>query len=89
MASITINSIVNRVPATASVTGEEKLLIINKDGKTSTIAVNQILDKIDDDIVDRIDDPVIEAVKGQIDEIVNDRLDEIDPDFSLKWHDVQ
>lgn len=40
MASITINPIVNRVPATASVTGEEKLLIINKDGKTSTIAVN-------------------------------------------------
>jgi hypothetical protein len=40
MASITINPIVNRVPATESVTGEEKLLIINKDGKTSTIAVN-------------------------------------------------
>lgn len=40
MASITINPVVNKVSATASITGEEKLLIINKDGKTSTIAVN-------------------------------------------------
>ena len=88
MASITIGPISGGYHSTTDVTGEEKILIINKGGKPSTIKVNQILDKIDDEIVDRIDDQLIEKIEDQIDDIIDDRLDDIDPNKSLNWNEV-
>ena len=88
MASITINPVTNSVFTTSSVTGNEKLIVINKGGKASTISVNQILDLFDDDIVDRIDDQLIEKVGDQIDEIIDERLDNVDPNNNLTWNDV-
>ena len=88
MASITIGPINGGYHSTTDVTGEEKILIINKGGKPSTIKVNQILDKIDDEIVDRIDDQLIEKIEDQIDDIIDDRLDDIDPNKSLNWNEV-
>ena len=88
MASITIGPISGGYPSTTDVTGEEKILIINKGGKPSTIKVNQILDKIDDEIVDRIDDQIIIKIEDQIDDIIDDRLDDIDPNKSFNWNEV-
>lgn len=98
MASITISP-VSSTPAPqgmTTVTGDEKLIVINKGGKTSTISVNQILDLVDDDIVDRIDDQLTEQVKEQvteqvsdkIDEIIDERLENVDPNNNLTWNDV-
>ena len=92
MASITIDPTQGRFHNTSDVTGDEKILVINKGGKPSTIKVNQILDKIDDEIVDRIDDQVIEKVENQIeekiDEIIDERLENIDPNNNLTWNEV-
>ena len=88
MASITINAVTNVVKATSEVTGEEKILIINKGGKPSTIGVNQILNKIDDDIIDRIDDPILEIVESQIEDMIEDRLENVDPTNNLNWNEV-
>lgn len=88
MASITINPVTNSVFTTSNVTGNEKLIVINKGGKASTISVNQILDLFDDDIVDRIDDQLIEKVEDQIDEMIDERLDNIDPNINLNWNEV-
>lgn len=90
MASITISP-VSSAPftGTTSVTGDEKLIVINKGGKTSTISVNQIIDKMDDDIIDRIDDPILELVEDQIADMIEDRLDDIDPsNNNLNWNEV-
>lgn len=86
MASITINPVSSKVSEITGVTGTEKLIAINKDGKPSTIAVNQILEKIDDGIVDRIDDQILDKVEDQIDEAVDERLDNVE--FKLKWNEV-
>lgn len=40
MASITINPVYTQIFKNSNVTGDEKLLIINKDGKPSTLEVN-------------------------------------------------
>ncbi len=92
MASITINPITTRDTNINSVSGSEKLLVINKGGRPSTIQVNQILDKIDSEIVDRIDDQVVEKVEDKIedriDEIIDERLENIDPNNNLTWNDV-
>lgn len=92
MASITIDPVRAKFNNTSDVTGDEKILVINKGGKPSTIKVNQILDKIDDEIVDRIDDQVIEKVENQIeekiDEIIDERLENIDPNNNLTWNEV-
>lgn len=92
MASITINPVTNSVFTTSNVTGNEKLIVINKGGKASTISVNQILDLFDDNIVDRIDDQLTEQVTEQvadkIDEIIDERLDNVDPNNNLTWNDV-
>ena len=51
MASITINEVSKPIlPSTTTITGEEKLVSIGRDGKPSTVSVNQILDKVDDSI---------------------------------------
>ena len=92
MASITINPIQTKVINITKVSGSEKLLVINRGGKPSTIEVNQILDKIDDEIIDRIDDQLIEKVEDQIedriDDIIDDRLENIDPNNNLTWNNV-
>lgn len=92
MASITINPITTRDTNISSVSGSEKLLVINKGGRPSTIQVNQILDKIDSEIVDRIDDQVVEKVEDKIedriDEIIDERLENVDPNNNLTWNDV-
>lgn len=88
MASITINTVPAVVKTTSEVTGEEKILVINKGGKPSTIGVNQILDKIDDNIIDRIDDPILEIVESQIEEMIEDRLENVDPTNNLNWNEV-
>lgn len=88
MASITINPINAQISLKSALTGDEKILVINKSGKASTIEVNQILDKVDDDIVDRIDDQVIDKIEDQIGDIIDDRLENIDSNNSLNWNEV-
>lgn len=98
MASITISPVSRPLTpqGTTTVTGDEKLIVINKGGKTSTISVNQILDLVDDDIIDRIDDQlaeqvteqVTEQISGTIDDIIDDRLENVDPNNNLTWNDV-
>lgn len=88
MASITISPVHDKSLKTTSVTGSEKILVISQEGKPATIAVNQVIDKLDDDIVDRIDDQVIEKIEDQIDEIIDERLENVDPNNNLKWNDV-
>ena len=48
MASITINEVSKPILPSTTITGEEKLVSIGRDGKPSTVSVNQILDKVDD-----------------------------------------
>ena len=98
MASITISSVsTTRKPlAISTMTGDEQFLVIDKGGKPSTIGVDQILDKIDDDIIDRIDDDLMDTVESQlvdkfenmIDDMIEDRLDNIDSNNNLTWNDV-
>lgn len=88
MASITINPVSNSPSATTEVTGGEKILAINREGKPATITVNQILDKVDDSIVDRIDDEILEKVEDQIDDMIDERLDNIDTNTNLNWNEV-
>lgn len=89
MASITMGPLYTSNAATSDVTGDERILIINTSGKPSTIKVNQILDRIDDEIVDRIDDQVIDKVEDQIDDIIEDRLENVDISSNLKWNEVK
>lgn len=88
MASITIDPINAQIIAKSALTGDERILVINKSGKASTIEVNQILDKVDDEIVDRIDDQVMDKIEDSIDDLIDDRLDNIDPNLSLNWNEV-
>lgn len=88
MASITINPVQNQVPTSTNITGDEKIIIINSNGTTSAISVNQILSKVDDGIIDRIDDPILEKVEDQLDEMIEDRLENIDPNNNLNWNEV-
>lgn len=102
MASITISPVSSPLApqGTTTVTGDEKLIVINKGGKTSTISVNQILDFVDDDLVDRIDDQLTEQVTDQvtvevtkqisddIDKIIDERLENVDPTNNLNWNEV-
>lgn len=89
MASITISPVYSSFAATSDITGKEKIFIINQNGKPSTIEVNQILDKIDNEIVDRIDDQVFDQIIENVDTKIDDRLDEaIDNVGKLTWNEV-
>lgn len=88
MASITINPVNAQISLKSTLTGDEKILVINKSGKASTIEVNQILDKVDDEIIDRIDDQVMDKIEDSIDDLIDDRLDNIDPNKSFNWNEV-
>lgn len=89
MASITINSVSPTIRTSTDITGEEKLLTIDKQGKPTTVSVNQILDKVDDGLVDRVEDQVMDQILETVDEKIDDRIDEaIDNASNLKWNDV-
>lgn len=91
MASITINPVRIQVPTSTEITGDEKIIIMNSNGVRSTVSVNQIFNKVDDQIterIDEIDDPIIEKVEEQIDDMIEERLENIDPNNNLKWNEV-
>lgn len=98
MASITISP-VSSTPmpqSTTTVTGDEKLIVINKGGKTSTISVNQILDKLDDDLLENLDEQfaagitadVKEDIASDIEQMVKEGLENVDPNANLNWNEV-
>jgi hypothetical protein len=93
MASITINNVTKPILPSTTITGDEKLITIGLNGRPSTISFNQLLDKVDDDMADRVEDQVkdqiIEHMEDQIDDIIDDRLENLDPEFSLKWNEIQ
>lgn len=101
MASITINPIPNQGISSISLTGGEKLVAIDSNGKPVTVGVNQILNKVDDridDIIDteietqienKIDDQFDEILDTKIDDVIDDKLDDVLDDVgNLNWNDV-
>ena len=69
MASITINPVSVQIP-TSTITGEEKLVTIGANGKSITVSINQILNKVDDSIADRVEDQVLNSIDNQIEDRV-------------------
>lgn len=90
MASISISIIPpTKVTTSTEITGDEKLVTVNGQGKPTTITVSQILDKVDDSIVDRVEGQVMEQVLSNVDEQVEDRIDDIlDNVGKLTWNEV-
>jgi hypothetical protein len=94
MASITIGITPPiKVNTSTEITGEEKLVTLSSTGKPVTITVNQILDKVDEDISDRVEDQVVdqimETVDAKIEDRIEDRIDEaVDNANNLKWTNV-
>lgn len=88
MASITINAVEVGANRVGSLTGNEHLLVTTKDGKPSTLTVNQILDYVDDPIIESVGKSAIEAVEETIDEKIKEGLKEIDPNNNLTWNEV-
>ena len=88
MASITINAVGINVDRASSLTGNERLLVTNKDGKPSTLTVNQMLDYVDDPIIESVGKSAIEAVEETIDKKIEEGLKDIDPNNNLTWNDV-
>lgn len=88
MASITINAVEVSVNRTASLTGNEQLLVTTKDGKPSTLTVNQILDYVDDPIIESVGKSAIEAVEETIDKKIEEGLKDIDPNNNFTWNEV-
>lgn len=89
MASVTISSVTTPILPSTNISGEEKLVAINKQGKPATVSVNQILDKVDDSIADRVEDQVMEQILENVDEQIDDRIDDaLDNISNLIWNDV-
>lgn len=90
MASVTISSVPLQVlPSTTIITGEEKLVAINKQGKPAAVSVNQILDKVDDTIADRVEDQVMEQIMESVDEQIDNRIDSaLDNLETLTWNEI-
>ena len=86
MASITISTASPiKTSTSAELTGEEKLISVNSQGKPSAVTVNQLLDKMDDDISANVEAEVMASVNAKID----GRIDEvIDNANNLKWTNV-
>ena len=72
MASITINPVFIQEQSSLDMSGLEKVLIINSDGKPAAMSVNKLLDQFDD----------------QIDESIENALDNLDNTVNLKWNEV-
>lgn len=87
MASITINTVEVSARSASSLTGGEQLLVTTKDGSSSTLTVNQILDYVDDPIIESVEKSAIEAVEEKIDEKIAEGLKDIDPNNNLTWND--
>lgn len=87
MASITINTVEVSARSASSLTGGEQLLVTTKDGSSSTLTVNQILDYVDDPIIESVGKSAIEAVEEKIDEKIAEGLKDIDPNNNLTWND--
>lgn len=98
MASITISTASPiKTSVNTELTGEEKLITVNGKGKPSAITVNQIIDKMDDDIVSNVESQVMTSVEdkinttidtafdGAVDEVIKEVLDQT---TNLKWTDV-
>lgn len=89
MASITINEVSKPILPSTSITGDEKLIATDKQGKPIIVSVNQILDKVDDEIADRVEDQVVDQILESVDEKIDERIDEaVDNANNLKWNDV-
>lgn len=88
MASITINTVEVSARSASSLTGGEQLLVTTKDGSSSTLTVNQILDYVDDPIIESVGKSAIEAVEETIDKKIEEGLKEIDPNNNLTWNEV-
>jgi hypothetical protein len=94
MASITISTASPiKTSVDSELTGEEKLITVNGKGKPSAITVNQILDKMDDNIVANVESQVITSVeteiKTRVDEVMEEVKEEvIDQANNLTWNDV-
>lgn len=88
MASITINTVEVSARSASSLTGGEQLLVTTKDGSSSTLTVNQILDYVDDPIIESVEKSAIEAVEETIDKKIEEGLKDIDPNNNLTWNDV-
>jgi BioD-like phosphotransacetylase family protein len=90
MASITINEVSKPILPSTTITGDEQLVSIDRNGKTSTISVNQLLDKVDDSIADRVEDQVMEQIMENVDEQIEDRIDDVlDNVGKLTWNEVR
>ena len=68
MATISIGVVDKTNKVTTSVTGEERLVVINKSGVPTTISLNKIIDKLDDFIVEddllaKVEDNVMDKVE--------------------------
>lgn len=88
MASITINTVVVSGQSSSALTGSEQLLVTSKNGVSSTLTVNQILDYVDDPIIESVEKSAIEAVEETIDKKIEEGLKDIDPNNNLTWNDV-
>jgi hypothetical protein len=94
MASITISTASPiKTSVDSELTGEEKLITVNGKGKPSAITVNQILDKMDDNIVANVESQVITSgeteIKTRVDEVMEEVKEEvIDQANNLTWNDV-
>lgn len=88
MASITIHAVTGTSTSSSGITGSEQLLVTTKDGQTSTLTINQILDYVDDPIIESVEKSAIEAVEETIDEKIKEGLKEIDPNNNLTWNEV-
>lgn len=89
MASITINEVSKPILPSTTITGDEKLIATDKQGKPIIVSVNQILDKVDDEIADRVEDQVVDQILESVDEKIDERIDEaVDNANNLKWNDV-
>lgn len=88
MASITINTVEVSARSASSLTGGEQLLVTTKDGSSSTLTVNQILDYVDDPIIESVEKSAIEAVEETIDKKIEEGLKDIDPNNNFTWNDV-
>lgn len=88
MASITINTVVVSGQSSSALTGSEQLLVTSKNGVSSTLTVNQILDYVDDPIIESVGKSAIEAVEETIDKKIEEGLKEIDPNNNLTWNEV-
>lgn len=82
MATISIGVVEKTNKVNTSVTGEERLVVINKSGVPTTISLNKIIDKLDDfivedDLLNKVEDNVIDKVEDQLDEIVEDAINNL------------